>query len=651
MKKILAVVLAVIMAFSLCSTGAFAAYETAKLTEYPVIMVPGYSSSELFRYGEDGEKIHLWGDAFAQISPEVEANLGGIIADAATMLLAGNVEPIAKRLGEGFQRIFGDLKTNPDGTSYYDVYNYINTPEECCYANLRELYPDGRFQSENEMMSEVCDKVGAENCYVFTCDFRMGAVECANKLKGFIDDVLEYTDSEKVNILAVSHGGQVTGTYLTLYGHEGKVNNSVLTVPALGGAGIAYDAFNAPREGFDFGDVALLVFIEHGMLLEEDIHLLVEAGWLGFLDDLATALVPYVMPTMGTWGSMWDFIPLEYYEDMKAELLDEEENAGLIAQSDFMHYEIMSPDGEHYFGKGFKEAQDAGTNVYIMAGYDIVIVTGMPVSSDAIITTPASTGATCAPFGERFNDGYTQKVNTGFYQVSPSMTVDASTCYLPEHTWLIEDYHHGMTYKDEYTRDLMYTLLLNDESYDVHSMERFPQFHATTNASHSVYAAFNNSSDGYVSSEDTSLVITNLSAKSDMVVSAVTVRGLEDIDFAFMPFSIAPGESKEISFKGEIPEVSRKNFEITVSYFLGTVTPIGERTFDFTIMNGEAVEFDEENPTVKADNAQEIDGVLDEEVTDILTKYGVKGIVSTVFTMVYKVVKFVMDLVSTFQNL
>ncbi len=652
MKKVLSVLLAVIMAFSLCTVGAVAAYETAELTKYPVIMVPGYSSSELYRVDEEtGETIHVWGDAFAQAMPEVEANLGGIISDAATLLLAGKVEPIAKRLGEGFQRIFGDMKTNPDGSSYYDVKTYLNTPEESNYAYLREKYPEGRFQAENEMMAEVCDKIGAENAYVFSCDFRMGSVENATRLDAFIDSVLEYTGSEKVNILAVSHGGQTTGTYLTLFGHKGKVNNAVLTVPALGGAGIAYDAFNVPNQGFNFGDVALLVFIEHGMMLEEDIHYIVEAGYLGFLDDLADALIPYVMPVMGTWGSMWDFIPLEYYEDVKADLLDPIENEAVIKKSDYMHYEIMSPEGDHYFAKGFKEAQNAGTNVYIMAGYDIVIVTGMPVSSDAIITTPAATGATCAPFGERFADGYTQKVDTGFYQVSPSMTVDASTCYLPEHTWLIEDYHHGMTYKDEYTRDLMYTLLLNDESYNVHSMERFPQFHATTNPAHSVHAKFNSSKEGYVSADDTRLVITNVSAKNDMVISAVTAKGIEGIEFNFLPFTLAPGESKSIAVVGEFPEVSLKNFEITVSYFIETFTPVGERTFDFTIMNGEAVEYDAENPTVKADYSEKIDEVLDEDITDKLSKYGVKGIVSVVFTMVYKIFEFVQKLVNTFKNI
>ena len=648
MKKILAVLLSVLMMLSVCSTGVWAAVEEDKLTEYPVIMVPGYSSSELYRLDENGEVVHVWGDAFGQAMPEVEANLGGIIADAGTFLLAGDVEPIAKRLGEGFQRIFGDMKTNADGSSYYDVKNYINTAEECCYANLQEKYPEGRHQAENEMMTDVFGHVGAENCFVFTCDFRMGAVECAEKLRAFIDDVIEYTGKDKVNILAVSHGGQISGTYLTLYGHEGKVNNAVLTVPALGGAGIAYDAFNAPKAGFNFGDVALLVFIEHGMMLEEDIHYLVEAGWLGFLDDLAAALVPYVMPVMGTWGSMWDFIPLEYYEDMKSELLDETENAAVIEKSDFMHYQIQSPDGEHYFAKGFREAQQAGTDVYILSGYDIRIVTGMPVSSDAIITTPSSSGATCAPFGKRFADGYTQQVDTGFYQVSPSMTVDASTCYLPEHTWLIEDYHHGMTYKDEYTKGLMYTLLLNEESYDVHSLEQYPQFHATTNVSHSIFATFNSGTEGYLDGEATHLTVTNLSKERDVTILAANVYG-SDLKLSFSPIYLKPGQSGKIAIDGAIPEGSLKNFEISLSYMIESFTLVGERTFNFTLMNGEAAEYDAENPLVDADSAPAIEGVLDEETNAILDKYGAKTIASIIYNIVMTIMNFVYSIIDLFK--
>ena len=125
MKKLTVFLLAVLMIFSVCSAGVYGAYEIKELTEYPVIMVPGYSSSELCRIDEEtGEVIHVWGDAFGQALPQVEANLGGIIADMGTFLLAGNVEPIAKRLGEGFQKIFGDMATNPDGSSVYEIKNY-----------------------------------------------------------------------------------------------------------------------------------------------------------------------------------------------------------------------------------------------------------------------------------------------------------------------------------------------------------------------------------------------------------------------------------------------------------------------------------------------------------------------------------------------
>ena len=652
MKKALSLILTLVMLVSLCSVGINAAYEKNKLTEYPVIVVPGFMASELYKIDEEtGEKVTVWswGAAADLVGGASSGNLGGIVSDFATYLLAGDVDPIAKRLGEGFNRIFTDIKSNPDGTPYNkEVYLAVSGPEETNFAYLRENYPEGTHQHESEIMAHVCDAVGAENTFAFNYDFRLGAVDAAECLKDYIDAVLEYTGSEKVNIFAVSHGGQVTGTYLTLYGEQGKVNNAVLTFPALGGAGIAYDAFNYNHGGFSFGDVGLLVFIQHAMMLEQDLQYLVEAGLLGFLDDLATALVPYCFETIGCWGSLWDFIPVEHYEALKAELLDEELNAGLIEKSDFMHYEIMSEDGDYYYTKGFEKARQAGANIYIMAGYDIQVVTGMEISSDAIIPTDSATGAYCAPFGERFADGYTQKVDTGLYQVSPTMTLDASTGYLPEHTWYVQDYHHGMTYKDEYTRDLLYTLLLNDESYDVTSFERFPQFHATTNPAHAVHAQFDVSGEGYVSSEDKALVITNICAESSLVVTSITVKGTEEFDFAFAPVTLAPGESKKIAYSGNIPSVSLKNIEIGIAYAIGNITPVGYRGFDFTVMNGEAAEYDSEIPFVSAQYSNGLEETLGSETVGILEKFGVKTIVSVVFETVMKIYDFISKIIGMF---
>ena len=57
-RKLLAVFLCAVMLLT-CTSAALAA-EGEKYTEYPVIIVPGYSSSWMYKEGENGEKIHVW---------------------------------------------------------------------------------------------------------------------------------------------------------------------------------------------------------------------------------------------------------------------------------------------------------------------------------------------------------------------------------------------------------------------------------------------------------------------------------------------------------------------------------------------------------------------------------------------------------------
>lgn len=635
MKKIVALALCLIMCLSLCVNAMAAQIQVDKLTKYPVIMIPGYTSSAFYKIDEaTGEKVMVWGDAVGQVSSGAgEGSMEAILPEVGEFIATGDAKGLAAVLGDGFNRIFADLKCNDDGTPSVPVYNYVHTAEETNYANLEEKYPDGDYQAEKEIMGDICALIGKENAYVFTCDFRMGAVEIATSLKAYIDDVIAYHNKDKadkdkidkVNIYSLSHGGQILGTYLTLYGYEGKVNNALLTVPALGGAGIAYDAFNGV---VNFNDAELIQFVQHGFLIEEDLDLLFQDDKLAFLDELVEELLPVCMKTIGCWGSLWDFIPLEQYEAMKSKNLDPVKNEGLIKQSDFVHYEIMSPDGEYYYAKGFEKAQNSGVNIYIIAGYDIQVVTGMNVSSDSLIPIEGATGAVAAPYGERFADGYTQKVDTGIYQVSPSMTVDASTGYLPYQTWYIENFHHGMTYKDDYTFSLACKLLLTDGvRYTIQSLPEYPQFHVTTNPAHVVFAKFNNSTEGYITSKDTELLVENISYDSVITVSSISVYGA-DFGFCFLPFILKPGESKSIKISGDIPEVSLKNVEVSVTYLNNKVVPVCERTFDFTIMNGENVKYDQSNPLVMADYPKNIDNILPARVNDILSKLGLKGMAS-----------------------
>lgn len=643
MKKLISVLLCIAMVVSLSAT-ASAAFNKEEYNGYPVIVVPGYSSSGQYRIDENGEKVHVWGVDYNEIIVALLKNIAEVGIDIGA-LATGDGKALGKTVGREFAKLYYDMACNPDGSSVYPLQRYCVTAEESNRANMLKKY-DGSliYQHETEIMGEYAAYIGDENIYSFNCDFRMGAPFCAKQLDEFIQSVKEYSGKDKVNIFAVSHGGQVTGTYLTLYGEKGDVNNAVMTVPALGGAGLAY---NILAGNIDFDEEGLLHFIEHGMMEETDYNWLVRANELGFLDEVLNAMLPYVYEVMGYWGSIWDFCPTEYYEELKKEHLDPVESAELIEKSDFMHYQVM-PD----FSNGFKRAQAAGTDVYIVAGYDNKIVTGLNESSDGIITIAASTGATAAPFGKRFADGYTQKVDTGFYQVSPSMTIDASTSYLPEHTWFVENFYHGMIYKDPYTAELLKTLLLTENIKDVHSSESFPQFHATTNKSHSVHAAFNNSTEGYVTSKDTSLVVKNLSEKYKMKIMSVSARGV-DISFSGSLFTkvLEPGESVELSFSGKIPEVSRANFDLVVDYVLiGSPTPMGERLFNFTLMNGEAPAFNAEEPFVSADLVSDFNKLLDKDSENILNKTGSKTFFEMLYNIIWPFAKYIFELVKFFKH-
>lgn len=647
MKKILSVLLAVVMLFSVTSV-AFAEGKE-DYSQYPVILVPGYSSTALYEEKENGEKELVWDGL--QFGPGADALLEDIaqIGLSVAPLCMGDASYIAKIVGEDILEAYGGVKTDKNGKSIKDLKLYYSEPEDCKASVL------GDKMYEKEITSHFASYLedGLDNYFCFTCDFRMGAVDCAATLHEFVNKVLDYTGSKKVNIFAVSHGGQVTGTYLSLYAKEGdvdagKINNVVMTVPALGGAGFAYDALS--------GDVTLdldgiMEFVEFGEMMEEDYHWLLQAQVFGFLDDIIHELLPYIYELMGYWGSMWDFVPLEYYEDLKADFFEKpEESAELIAKSDYMHYEIM-PNYE----KNFASCERAGAKLSIIAGTGNQIVTGLQDDSDAIITTAASTGATCAKVGQRFADGYVQKEDNGFYQVSPSMRIDASTGYLPERTWYVEGLYHGMTFKDPYVKDLMTKLLLTEEIENVNSNADYPQFKASVSNSLAVYAKFNNSKCGYLNSDDTALVITNTSNKYDLKLVSVSSPTCEELKFASITSKVlAPGESIELKLMGSVPKVSLKNIDIVIDYLqLNSVTSIGERVMNFTVMNGDPVKFDEKNPIVKADvdRDEDIKDIVGDDGFSALETVGVIPFLKIIYNVVINVVNFVMKIVTTAQNI
>ena len=65
-------------------------------------------------------------------------------------------------------------------------------------------------------------------------------------------------------------------------------------------------------------------------------------------------------------------------------------------------------------------------------------------------------------------------------------------------------------------------------------------------------------------------------------------------------------------------------------------------------MNGEAAEYDSENPFVPAQYSNGLEDTIGGDTVDILEKYGVKTIVSIIFETVMKIYEFISNIIGMF---
>ena len=604
LKKWLSLIMSIILV-ALLLTPAGASQNDAR--KYPTIIVPGYSSCNLYL---DGEKI--WGLDKDSIMETVLSNIAAYGRGLGELALR-RPDYLCDLLGQEIINYVGKLAMNPDGSSVYDVVTYDQDPAHTQYTYLRK---HGEHVHEYEMMKDIAAQYGSDgydHIFAYQQDFRRSMVDCAATLDKYIDDVLAYTGAEKVNLIAVSHGGQTVASYLSMYGQRKNViNNILMIVPAIGGAAAAYDLMS---ETAQIDEETLMYYLENSEMMEEDINWLVRAHQFGILDDLCNQLIRrYVKSILGYWGSIWDFIPSEYYETLKNDQLDPVASSALIEKSDYFHYGILANITET-----FSSCLEEGMNIYIVAGSGMPSITGLQEQSDMVVPVSASTGAKTAPFGSRFNDGYPQQrtvcTDVSHLHLSPDMCIDVSCGYLPDHTWIVNGMFHGNTWKEEYGRELCKTLLFSDDRVNVYTYPAYPQFKYSSSLNYTVTAAMDRSPQGYWTGEDGSLIVTNLSQEHKMRLISVCVDG---IDAAFGVKGLVylePGESVSLPVLGNIPSVSLTTADITANYSLiGCATPLGSRTLTFTVMNGDPSHYDDSAPYTAALHETAFDMVVPDRI-------------------------------------
>lgn len=650
-KKLFSIILAVILVLSALPLSALAE------TTIPIVVVAGYSSSRLYEFDDKGNIVQeVWGlSAKSVLKPIIKA-LPSLLKANIEYVKTKDLSAIEKSVWTAVDEIGEYMYRNPDGSSRHNVRTWPTKASESnmeyINANLeKNEYIKGAIH-EKRYTPYLVEKLGAKNVFQFSVDWRATAIECAFNLAKYIKDVKAYTGASKVNIFSESHGGQTTGTYLSLcaitqkggenaatlakllgikqeelkdYFSLADTNNVVMNSPAIGGVQLAYDLVKGGDQlapdipGIvKFAETAnnpLYSVIGGGQYTYEgDLELLLAGIELSFIVRVADSVIQNDgLELILSFGSIWDFLSLGYYDEIKASYLNTAEKraayAPIIEKSDYTHYVVMENLAENL---GY--ARNNGVNVNIICGTDVTIATGSKTSGDSFIAAKTASGAFTTDYGYRFADGYKTDytdsavvcANPQHNHISPRMNLDASYAYIPENTWFIEEQYHAQYAYDEYAFGLTNEILFGSTVKDIYSSSAYPQFEATHNAKYGVHAKFDKSLYGTLTAQDSALVIKNLSNKSNIELVSIDVSGA-DIRFGDVQGKkIALGKSISLPFTGSVPDADMKNITVTV-YFIedNTVSPISSRTFNFTAKGGKAIAFDRSNPYVKAEPMSE----------------------------------------------
>ena len=611
MKKILAVFIAFVMVFTTLSFFAFAKKEEI----VPVVVLQGYSGPTLVYADENGDPIidpetgdvvKAWPVDFGKIGEQVLEALPGMVAGK----LIGE-DAIVEALVPIVKETLMPLVILEDGTSWQNITYY---PKGAAATQVSALIENDmeEYIPESIFVEEAVARVGAENVFGFTFDWRRSQLDYAKALDEYIQDVKEITGSDKVDLMGLSHGGQYGTTYLYYYGDKGDVRNAILANPATGGTTFVSTLFM--KEYVDLDLKNIMKFIEYSFDLEEDYNWIFDLLSLhnivgGINRVLQEERIHYRLSNI---PSLLDFVPMDRFQDVIEFInLNPETNGKLYNDTVKYHNDVHTGTN---LADRFAQLQENGTKIGYIVGCGYTALSSVGTNSDFLIDTYlASGGATCAPFGETFDADYVQNGlvcdDPTHYHISPGFDIDASTGALPDSTWYAIGQGHGQYFNDPYTRQIVCNFLWDDLE-TVFDDDNFPQFNYTQKHADNIYVHFNNTDAGYHSSVDTQLIIENLSNTSSIHIVCVEINGA-DMEYVHNRDTVLQvGEKYVIDITDVALESAEKPFTVAVTCLIdNTMHTFAVKEFDFIAMNDEEMK-------LYSHLTKSVDNTEDEPITE-----------------------------------
>ncbi|MBQ5592468.1 MAG: hypothetical protein IIU80_05935 [Clostridia bacterium] len=480
-KKILAVILCVVMAFSVM-TAAFTVSAKEEVT--PVVFVPGIGQSQTYKYDDEGNVVADWNllhinTDFASFSIFDWINLVKFVAEFITSICVQKDVIPQSSITNVLEIFFSDHLSDENGNPINNVVTPLHKYPVSEYdEEAREIFDD-RIPCQF-----LLDEIGEENVYCYNYPVFSNADANAVGLNDFIENVvLKQTGAKKVILVPMSMGASVVNNYLNQYPDAGRVAKVISIVGAWDGSDVFGDLMLA-----DFDDNApamvytnllgSLGFVDPyvGSIINIAARILPKQELRNILDDIVDSLVKTLFLTNTSFLSL---CPSGRYDEFAEKYLQGDDMAEVREQTaryaeaqknlkERLEYQQVTYGTEFYFISGYNLA--FGDEDY---GFFKFFETFDTTNSDEIIQISSTApGTSYVPAGQSFSDEY---IADPAHNVSPDGSIDASTCYFEDTSWYFEGQKHELT-DNNTALSLAFEIALGN----IHSVEdcedTYPQF-------------------------------------------------------------------------------------------------------------------------------------------------------------------------------
>ena len=476
MKRTVAIILAFILVVGTAAAG-FTSFASAG-DEMPLIYIAGYGCPIYFA-DTDPDDHNNWIYPVVKDSDQILGYVTenkDILIDA---IITQDWSEFDDKLYEIMSDMFKDLKLGKDGM-----------PDN-------NTIPDVDY-SDNHIRSRYLSDSSDPNDWEYHYDWRLDPFDNMEQLHDYIQRILRITGTTEYAIAGRCLGANLALAYMEKY-KDPALKKVIFYASAAQGVNPIGEIFSGKLKinadsaelllyNTEFGlnyDLGGFLTVTDEVLREivTDLNNICGLDVAAFCinnvyHNIYKDIIPRTMrDTLGSFPGYWSMVGNEYYDDAKALIFGgmEEEYSEFIKRIDYFHETVGLRNDEI-----IKEAQERGTEVFNIVKYGIpmypVSERGKDVGDGFCTVRDASFGATACKIDKTFNKRYLKKAaqdGTDKY-ISPDNRIDASTSFLRDTTWFVNNSVHDDFYikGDE---ELIH-LILQTEGFNINTDERYPQY-------------------------------------------------------------------------------------------------------------------------------------------------------------------------------